>query len=454
MTNSYRNSNNAVHKADQKHTFIYFLSVIILFTAGFLNSCSENFTTIGIDLLPSKDYVNIITNDTIQIESFTEYRDSVPTRNKTYSYLGGLYDPYFGNVSTDFVAQLRLTQEWPSGKDTCIIDSVKLFLYIEGAKGELSKDLMISLYEITEKLSSDSIYYSTRNPHAGYYFGTFSLPVIKKDSVQQLEVELPVSLGEYLLRDKTKLFQESSENDFRDFFRGIYVTMSQNGKSKGKGEIEKCPTMLVFGPFQAGSSLVPLYITIYYHTYSQSNLTYSFIVNNNSVRYNRYYHDFSTALPDKRIRHINDGFKDTLSYLQSMYGVYTRIRFKGLSSFRDSLPLSVNRARITIPVFVDGETYTASTIPSPVYLIYKSAEGYNYIVPDYYMSSDFYGGKFNSSTLKFTFNIAAFVQSYLEGKISEPELIMSLGDTEYRNVIFKANHTKTPLKFELTYTHY
>ncbi|MGQ9620112.1 MAG: DUF4270 family protein [Bacteroidales bacterium] len=454
MTSFYRNETNTGKPAlFKKIKFNFLFRAITLLTFVFFGSCTEHFTEIGIDLLPRKDFSFIRSNDTITVESFTEYRDSVSTRNKTYSYLGGLYDPYFGNVSSDFVAQLRLTQRWPSGGDYCIIDSVKLYLNINGAKGQLGVDQIISLYEITEKLSSDSTYYSTRDPHAGYFIGSFPLPKVEKDTSQQLEISLPLSFGEYLIRDTTMLFQESGEKDFRDFFKGIYVTVSERDKNSGKGIINGGPLLLIFA-FETSSSSSPFYITLYYHTYNQSNLTYYFIINNNSVRYNRYYHDFSTAQPELGIKHINDGLKDTLSYLQSLYGVYTRIIFKGLSSFRDSLPMSVNRARITIPVYTDKEIYITSAIPSPIYLIYKSDEGYNYIVPDYYMSSDFYGGQFNTSTLKFTFNIAAFVQSYLEGEIPDPELIMSLGDNEYRNVILKANNSSSPVKFELTYIRY
>ena len=453
MTNSYPNASAPAKPAPHIHVIHKtFLAALVFAVFSFLlNSCTEKYTQIGIDLLPGKDFINIRSVDTISIESFTDYRDSVPTRNKTFSYLGGLYDPYFGNVSSDFVAQLRLNQRWPYGGSPFTIDSVKLFLYIKGAKGLLGTSQEISLYEINEKLSEDSTYYSTRDPHAINFLGSFALPKIEKDTIQELEVPLPISLGEYLTRDTTRLIQESSEKDFRNFFNGIYVTVKEGGSPPDKGEINGGPLLLILS-FDPNSYNIPFYIVLYYHTPTQSNLIFSFRINEKSVRYNRYYHDFSTAEADKKIKHINDGLKDTLSYLQSFYGVYTRLRFNGLSAFRDSLPISVNRAKITVPVYTDGNIYKSSNIPSPVYLIYKTTEGYSFIVPDYYMSSDFYNGRFNSTTLNFTFNIVAFVQRYLEGNVPDPELVMSLGDNEYRNVILKANGSSTPLKFELTYT--
>lgn len=425
---------------------------IIFPTLFIFNSCTEKHTEIGINLLPAKDFERLRSVDTFTVESFTEYLDSVPAKNKPFSYLGGLYDPYFGNVSSDFVGQLRLTQKWPSSAYNVVIDSVKLFIYISGAKGIYGKEQNISLYEITEKLNADSTYYSTRNPHAGYFIGTFALPKIQKDSARTLEINLPISFGEYLLRDTTKLFQESTRDDFRDFFKGLYVTVSEEGNKKQDKGVINGGSLLLMLNFGSTGSAAPFFITIYYHTSAASNLTYHFVINDKSVRYNRYYHNFSTAEPGKKIKHINDGQKDTLSYLQSFYGVYTKIRFKGLSAFRDSLPVSVNRVRITVPVHTDRKIVNKDTIPSPVYLVYKTPEGYKYIVPDYFINPDYYNGRFSSSTMKFTFNIAAYVQSYLEGKIPEPELIMSLGDNEYRNIIFKANNSATPVKFELTYS--
>lgn len=453
MTGFYLKCENSGTKSGSNNPIISFIFLSAIISLLFLASCSEKYTDIGIKLLPPSDFEHLRAVDTFTVESFTNYPDSVPTNNKSYSYLGGLYNPYFGNVSSDFVAQLRLTQRWPSGGFNVVVDSVKLYLSISGARGKFGIVQKISLYEIDEKLYQDTAYYSTQNPRIKQFIGTFPLPEIKKDSAQTLEVSLPISFGEYLLRDTSRLFQASSGEDFRDFFKGVYVTVSEGEAYPDKGEINGGPLLLIFN-FSSTATQVPFYITIFYHTYAASNLAFSFIINDKSVRYNRYYHDFSTAEPDKAIRHINDGVKDTLTYLQSFYGVYTKIRIPGLASFRDSSSISVNRARLTVPVYLDGTIYKADTIPSPVYLIYKTSEGRSYIVPDYYMSSDFYNGKFSATTGKFTFNIAAFVQNYIRGNIPEPELIMSLGDNEYRNIIFKANKSSMPVKFELIYSHY
>ena len=58
------------------------------------------------------------------------------------------------------------------------------------------------------------------------------------------------------------------------------------------------------------------------------------------------------------MRHINDyNYRDTLTYIQYLNGVYTKIVFPGLDSLKKvfaSGHVSINKARIIIPVTYDG----------------------------------------------------------------------------------------------------
>ena len=40
------------------------------------------------------------------------YDDSVRTDNPSVSYLGQIYDPYFGTTTAEFVTQIRLGCKW------------------------------------------------------------------------------------------------------------------------------------------------------------------------------------------------------------------------------------------------------------------------------------------------------------------------------------------------------
>jgi hypothetical protein len=202
------------------------------------------------------------------------------------------------------------------------------------------------------------------------------------------------------------------------------------------------------------------YITLFMHD-ANGPKEYYFVLDatNANARYNRYSHDLSTADSDKRIKHVNDNIKDTLSYLQYLNGVYTRINLPGLENLKnnpDYAKIAINKARLTIPVYFDGDNYVASKVPESLRLRYKSKSGKRYDVPDYYIdeSHTFFDGSLDSVKNVYTFNIPNFVQAYLKdatGSI-KPELEVYQSTTGTKNVIFKANDNKTTAKFEFTYT--
>lgn len=414
-----------------------FIPAFLLTAAIIISSCEENATIISTGLLPGSDFVNIRSTDKIGVDIYTQYVDSVETGHLTYSYLGKLSDPYFGTVRTDFVSQLRLTQKWPGG-GAFTIDSVKLYLYILGAKGTLGTDVFqeIEIAEIGEMLNSATSYYSNRDPDTIKNLGTYRLPVITKDTTQTIQIAIATEVGQYLMRDTTRLTQEIDSLDFRSFFKGIYVTLKESPQP-----------FLVAIPFNSAN----MFIRVFYHNVNTNNLTFDFIINANSIRYNRYFHDFTTAPPETRIQHINDGFKDTLSYIQAFNGVFPKIKIPGLAAFRDSLPISVNRAKMTISVFLDNSIYTKTTVPSLIYLMYKTADSQIVIVPDYLVSPSFFDGSFNSNALTYTFNIASFAQQYFEGKIPNPEIQMQFPEGEFKSAILRTNANTVPVKFDFTY---
>jgi hypothetical protein len=179
---------------------------------------------------------------------------------------------------------------------------------------------------------------------------------------------------------------------------------------------------------------------------------------NKNASFNRFSHNFNTASAGEKIEHINDGYRDTLSYLQYLNGVYTKITLSGLESLKNDPAfdnIAVNKARLTVPVYFDGNLYKASTVPSNLRLRYKTKSGYKYDVPDYNIDQYhiFFDGTIDTTANLYKFNIAAFVQGYLEDAtgVIKPELELFQG-AGTRNVILKANNSKTPVKFELTYT--
>jgi hypothetical protein len=328
---------------------------------------------------------------------------------------------------------------------------MKLFLSLLHIKGGTDAGYILKMSEISHQIYTDSSYYSNRPVDTTGYSVAVVLPAFKADTTNDISVNLPVGFGEYLTRDTSKLFYSNNKPDFRSFFKGLYFRISSSSK----------PMLASLSmASQTNASGYYNYIIVYMHD-ADGFKQYYFILDasNPNARYNRFLHDFSTASPDKKIKHVNDGQKDTLSYLQYFNGVYTRITIPGLENLKnnpDFAKISVNKARLTIPVYFDGDLFKASKVPASLRLRYKTKSGARYDVPDYSVdaSHSFFDGTLDSVNNVYNFNIPNFVQGYLRDTkgLLKPELEVFQSTTDAKNVILKANNSKTPVKFEFTYT--
>ncbi len=426
---------------------IYSLVVLGVFLL-LMNSCEADPTKIGIRLLPGSDFSAVYATDTISPFSYTWYDDSVATSNQYYGNVGITYDPYFGITKSDLITQIRLEAKWED--DIFTVDSVKLFMRFRSVKGVPDLNPSLKISEISEEINIDSTYYSNYEiGFTGYEIPEIPLPVLRTDTVNSVVLDLPVEFANYLLRDTNFLFHSNRVPDFRSYFKGLNFSLT--------GTSPLLLTLRLEPP--AVGEYYQNYIKVYYHDEEDTEKDYSFIIDAvaGNAHYNRFSHDYDAAEPDKKIRFINEFEKDTLSYAQSMSGVYTRVLLPGLEDIKnnsDYSGISVNKARLIVPVFLDGENYTKLSIPSILMLRYTKADGEKLIVPDYIINSTFYDGIADTVNLKYSFNLVTFIQQYLEDTSDEvkPELdiVVPSGITE--NVILKANDSSNPVKFEFTYT--
>lgn len=424
---------------------IRFLRVLFVLLPVLLSSCEKPPSMIGSGLLPGSDFITIGSNGDLPVYSYTEYKDSVKSDNQTYSYLGKIYDPYFGETSAGLITQLRLGSNLTG--DVAAVDSVKLFLTFRNVTGDTDSEQVLKISEITDELESDTTYYSNFPVHTGFEIAEIPLPALKADTINNIELRIPDEFGYYITRDLSKLFHSSTEPDFNTFFRGVYFRISNASD----------PLLLTLKLSAPGDyEYYNNYFVLYYRNSSGTPSTFFFIMDARSgnVSINKYSHNFAAAEPEKMIKHINDGVRDTVSYLQCFNGVYTKLEIPGLAAYRDSMPLAINKARIIVPVYLDNDIYKTTTVPSQIFLKYTSTSGLQYIVPDYSISANLFDGTFNTTNRVYYFNVAAFVQKYLENTSDtiKPAVEMFLGQGEAVNAILRANGNSSTTKFELTFT--
>jgi hypothetical protein len=454
MTRFYHSFSFFFRFTSVRNNFLFILRSALFVIAVFIViSCEEDATKIGSELLPSNDFVTISSTDTLSVWSYTMYDNSVPTNNPLVAFAGSIYDPYFGTTTTEFVSQLRLSGAWDFGPVT--IDSVKMNLRLLSVKGGTAGVAhLIKLSEIADQIYTDSLYYSDTQTNTTGFEVTAQLPELTADTINNISVSLPVEFGEYLLRDTTQLFYSTSKPDFRSFFKGINFQIPDTTD----------PLIISFSLLSQASSggSYNNFFVLFMHDTLDIKHRYYFILDpvHPNARYSKFSRDFSTAEPDKRIMHINDyTYRDTLTYLQYLNGVYTKIVFPGLDSLRQKLSkgkFSINKARLSVPVYYDGDRYTVLTVPSSLRLRYTDKDGVKHDVPDYTIDTQnaFFNGDLNKLDSTYYFNIPTYIQAYLEDKNNEykPELEIFQSWTGLNSVILKANASKTPVKFEMTYT--
>ena len=448
--------------------FKYFYRLLLItLVLVFASSCEKGILKEGGDLLPKSDLVSISAIDTLHPFSYTMFDNAIRTDNPQISYLGQEFSPYFGTTKAGFVSQIRLNPAW-DGSTHFTVDSMKLILHILSVKGVTSDALhSISLYEISNQIYTDSAYYSTTPvPLTGIKVASIPLPALRSDTINNLELKIPngQEFGNYLIRDTSQLFYNNNIPDFRAYFKGLYFQMDPSPD-----------------PYMISLSL--LYDQVTYYNYivlsghddSGVAIEYSFNLDakNKNAAFNVYSHDFTTATIGDKMVHRNTTYKDTLSYLQSLNGVYTLVSLPGLEKIKADPSfgkIAVNRAKLIVPIKFNSENNTkfiSKSLPSVLFLRYKASNGTKYVVPDYSMSAvdlnhAFFDGTLDSVNKVYNFNIPAYVQSYLnddtgaltpEVEIFESSVTQSQSTMEnHHDAIFEANSSKTPVKFVFTYT--
>lgn len=457
MTSYYHRSENISHFFISIFSFRTSSLILLLTGVLWLSSCEEEPTFIGKGILPSSDFVSVLSSDTFNIISYTKYDYPLRTEAQTAPYIGTYYDPYFGSVTSEFISQVRLEREWTKGDYN--IDSVKLVLRILSVSGSGGSVKQLRITEVADMLYADSAYYSNTPVDTTAYGITVDLPELRTDTVNVVNINLPPSFGEYLIRDQEKLFYSPSSEDFRNYFKGVYLRILSASESN--------PLLIGIDVTQA--SLLgdySDYFIVYMHKQESNSerSSFRFLLDpaKRNACYSRVNHNFSAADPDKDFSDIvNQPVLDSLSYVQGMNGVYTKLIIPGLEAMKKDTSRSktaINKATLYMPVHYDGEYYSDATLPDNIYLRYYNKSGFKQLIPDYYVDDyhEYFGGKLDTANNRYKFNISNFIQEYFNDKegILKPELEVFQSSDEIKNAVFKANDSKSPARLEMTITRF
>ncbi|MCC6581889.1 MAG: DUF4270 family protein, partial [Phycisphaeraceae bacterium] len=219
--------------------YFFFLSLIALAV-----SCKKKAPEdIGLPLLPGDDILNASFTDTLTLVTHTVKDDSVATKNVTPMLLGNMNDPVFGVSKASIFAQLALTKTNPVFGTNPVLDSAVLsVVYSSGQYYGTLAPQKFKLYEVTDVISKDSVYYSNRKLQYTTELGSAYITPNLTDSVNVDTLRFPPHLRFQLDKNYFQGFLNkpatfyTGNSAFQADFKGFYLASSSTSAS-GQGGI-------------------------------------------------------------------------------------------------------------------------------------------------------------------------------------------------------------------------
>jgi hypothetical protein len=423
------------------------LSATFLLGLFLSTSCKKKESSLGLNTLDQNNLLNSTQVDTFSLQTYTIFDDSVITKNPVYSVLGSYNDPKFGTMNAGFFTQLRLSGVNPNFGDpsTIVIDSLMLGLEYAGYYGNFSAQTL-EVFELTESIEKDSTYYAfstlSYNPtnlvEPGYENFTpdpDGITVIGTDTVDtQLRIRLRNSLAQSFIDEATNGGTNFSSNDnFLNFFKGIYVRVNNGAQSSGSGGI------FYFNLNEALSKM-----TIYY-TQDSEQKKYDFVINTECVDFNHVTTDYTGKDVANVIADPSNG--QDVFYAQSFMSRAV-VKIPGLSN----LPKNaiIHRADLNLPV-----QYQTGTKYAPGYEVSIAVRPED---DPYSLNSIGVYGTYNETKKQFSADIRAYIQSVVSGLTPNSEMIFSprYFITSADRIVFNGQGTdnKKQPQLIITYTEY
>jgi len=335
--------------------------LILLIGLFILQSCKKE-GDIGLEQQIDEEGLYGKLVDTCSIQFFSIKDDSVISSNFVRNQLGEFQDPLLGKTKASIAFQATLPKNNVDFGTGLSLDSIVMVLGYPVVKadrfyGDSSSRMEINVYQLDEKISNDSIYYSNKSyaikstaigtvnyrPRPDDSITIQNIRDNKPDTVAKvyphLRIRLADAFGNELL-SKSGQTALSSNEAFVEAYKGFYITAS---KLSGDGGV------MSYDLTNSNRS----YIVLYYKT-STDTTNFVFNINSSSANVNRYEHDYTGTEVAAQLADSSLGKNKV--FLQSLAGVKGKLRFPTLQNLLDSGAIAVNKAELTFKPETGTET--------------------------------------------------------------------------------------------------
>jgi hypothetical protein len=417
---------------------------IILWT-----SCSKP-DTVGLNVLPGDDAINVEFFDTLTLNTTYMQEDSLRTdahllyelQATNHQFMVGKYvDPVFGESSAELFSQLKPAATFSNTNRN--YDSLILNLAYIANYGDTTVDQTFEIYELSETMYDTASYYAFSNLAYSSKIGEITF------KVQDINDSIPTSDSTKIApRIRIKLDDALGQRIFNE--AGTYLNEISNFKNQVKGICIKPAASSVGSIINFDAKTTASCMVMYYGdaaTTGLDSLPFYFYSSDGTIaRFSRFTHDYSSF-------DFNNPEKDK-TYIQTMGGIKTKITIPYLESLKQLGPIAINKAELVINI-QPGTTSVYDANPA-LNLYAIDSVGDIQTMPDLTRSATLFGGSLNNN--QYRFNIAQFLQQILYEKRKDYGMFLRIRipvafQTPNR-VILAGGDPVSPLrmKLQITYT--
>ncbi len=460
---------------------IYFLSIIALLI--FISSCKKD-TSIGADILPGDDLLNVRFSDTFSLFSKTLSDTFLRSDKLAKNYLGVINDPKFGFQK----ASIEMELDKPNAvyDDTLMspytTDSVVLFLKYSFVYGDttVAQSFDVSTISTGTKINETTPYFSNDNSVlssgsigsiSNYLFTPTTNPVriTTTDSIGSasiLRIPLSLSFGNSILGLGAATLRDSAA--FKNAFPGIIVENS-TGAGKAMAEID----------LGSSYSSIAIFYKDKHGTARDMRLFTSLLKYSNGITSTRMnsINLFAKTLSSDVSNTAGSGLiTDSINYVLGQGGTTVRLTLPTIGNIGK---IAVNKAVISVTQIQQN----TSSLALPVYLVLLKRNSSGNL--DIFSTSDGVGildttatDNFGNKIARYNFNVSKYIQEIAKGTEVNTDLyiatyrsagtdgslnilnsivnssVINVGYTPSRVVIAGSNYSdaRYKMKLNLTYT--
>lgn len=312
----------------------------------FLAAC-EKPKSIGADIIPPGDLLNVQFTDTLSVEIETRLSDSTRTDEQPVNMFGNLIDPDFGRILTSTFTSFRMAGSNLFLGDSLQLDSIVLQLELTGFYGDYKDAQILQVYELEQKPLRENTYYNSDSISVAssnlLYSGGQSIQFGSEETFKQpYRIRLSNTLGQKILNATPEQFQNNET--FTEFFKGLYLSTSP------VSYVSKEPGAVYY--FKPDGSITGLYLYykgkiggVFYDT-----LSYRFQINEDAGRFSRIRRqEIAGSLLDQ-VKQNPEVQGKQYALLQAGIPVNVFVKIPNLHNL---FPVAVNKAELELPVLTE-----------------------------------------------------------------------------------------------------